>query len=403
MSLDDEWDAAQPPEGTPLRELAASKRLPQRRALLIIRQVLEALAVVHAAGKIHGDVNPGTIFVIARLDKDRVNLGERGKPGDPVYCAPEPVLGSSDARADLYAVGAVLFELLTGRPPFFADDPTALRRLHAYAPVQTLKQRAPELSFADSLETVVATALAKKSGDRFRTAADMIEAVDRALAETTDAAPAPPPRGSSDGFDASLLQLAQDLVRKVPPADDAANVPLVPNNVSREVPELPWATRARAVVSRVLDRLSSRLRISRRTLVGGLATVLAVGLIVAVGMCTASSENSKQPAAVVARESGTARAMQTTSLDDRCVQLAKACGHTDKHVARIIAQCKQAAKTQVEQGCTDTAIAAYDCYETRLCGKADNVWALDDLRILSARHATCVAEGDAVRACVGSD
>lgn len=86
----------------------------------------------------------------------------------------------------------------------------------------------------------------------------------------------------------------------------------------------------------------------------------------------------------------------------RCEQLGKACGDSDKHVQTIVAECKEAAKEQVVSGCAEKAVAAYDCYQKELCGKADKVWALDDLRVLSERHGKCAAERDASRACVGN-
>jgi hypothetical protein len=85
----------------------------------------------------------------------------------------------------------------------------------------------------------------------------------------------------------------------------------------------------------------------------------------------------------------------------RCDQLAKACGDSETHVQKIAEACREAAKEQVASGCTEKAIAAYDCYQKQLCGKADKVWALADLGVLAQRHATCVAEREAVMACVG--
>ena len=84
----------------------------------------------------------------------------------------------------------------------------------------------------------------------------------------------------------------------------------------------------------------------------------------------------------------------------RCEELARACGDSDKHVQKIVEECKEAAKEQVVSGCTEKAVAAYDCYQKELCGKADKVWALEDLRVLSERHGKCVAERDASGACV---
>jgi len=86
-------------------------------------------------------------------------------------------------------------------------------------------------------------------------------------------------------------------------------------------------------------------------------------------------------------------------LDKRCEQLGKACGDNDKHVEKIIEECKQAAKKHVENGCTAKTLAVYDCYEKALCGNGDKVWAIDDLRVLADRHGKCVAERGASREC----
>src|SRR5262245_37536749 len=85
-------------------------------------------------------------------------------------------------------------------------------------------------------------------------------------------------------------------------------------------------------------------------------------------------------------------------LSARCEPLAKACGDTDKHVAKLLEECKGTAK-QADQRCAAEAAAIYACYETQLCGKGDKVWTLDDLRVLADRHGACAAERDALRAC----
>ena len=91
----------------------------------------------------------------------------------------------------------------------------------------------------------------------------------------------------------------------------------------------------------------------------------------------------------------------TTDLDKRCEQLAKACSDTEKHIDKLVGECKQAAKVQIEKGCTDKAMAVFDCYEKELCGGTDKVWAIDDLRVLADRKSKCTAERKAGRECVG--
>ena len=117
--------------------------------------------------------------------------------------------------------------------------------------------------------------------------------------------------------------------------------------------------------------------------------------VVALAVCASTACKDKDKDKVDVAGTTTSAA----DLDRRCVQLGKVCGDKGKHVEKIIDECKQAAKKQVENGCTDKVIAAYDCYERELCGSGDKVWTIEDLRLLATRHSKCVAEQDASRAC----
>lgn len=253
------------PVGTTLRKLTADKQLDPRRALTIVRQVLEALAAAHAIGAIHGDIRPESIAIIPGGRTDRVTLVELGyatlgadaSVGDARYLAPECAMRRSDARSDLYALGAVLYELLVESPPFVATDKEGLRRLHAYAPPPPLQQRAPESRFPPALEELVLTALAKHPKARFQTAADMIAAIDaavRAVDETPVAEAAPKARHEMP--DDSLLLLVKDVV----PSREVEPPPIVPMNVDRTVRELPWWTRALRFTTRIAAALLDRVR-----------------------------------------------------------------------------------------------------------------------------------------------
>jgi hypothetical protein len=100
-------------------------------------------------------------------------------------------------------------------------------------------------------------------------------------------------------------------------------------------------------------------------------------------------------------DKGSAAGSGTVDLDNRCVQLGKVCGDQGKHVNKIVDECKLAAKPENEKGCTDKAVAVYDCYEKELCLGSDKVWALDDLRVLADRRSKCLAEMNALHTCTG--
>lgn len=280
--------------GTSLRALIKRGQLEQRRALSIVRQVLQALAAAHEVGAIHGDVKPENVMVsidprgvehATLLDLGVAMLSGSGL-GDPRYRAPEGATGNVDPRADLYSVGAVLFELLTDRPPFWGDDASALIRMHAYAPVQTLQQRAPERHYTAEQEELVARALAKKPDDRFRSAVEMIVALDAAVKAMPAAAM--PERPAQPQADESLVRLAKDLIAVTPRNSD----PVIPMNTSRQVRELPWHTRTLKLGGRLVGRarrLGQKLGESvrkldrkHRLIVAAIGGALVVGLVIAV-------------------------------------------------------------------------------------------------------------------------
>lgn len=90
-------------------------------------------------------------------------------------------------------------------------------------------------------------------------------------------------------------------------------------------------------------------------------------------------------------------ASKASKLDQRCEQLAKTCGDTDKHVEALLDGCKHAATTQ--QSCAAEVSALYDCYEKQVCGKGDRIWAFEDFGVLAVRNKACAAERKAVGAC----
>lgn len=203
------------PSGS-LRELMDRGPIEHRRALLLVRQLLDALQAAHDLGIVHRDVKPENVMIadgdlvkvldfgVAKLLAESLaGLGEANLTsigfsifGSALYIAPESVTGQPvDARIDIYSTGAMLFEMVAGRPPFDDDDPAVLLRKHAFEAPPTLQQAAPAQAFVPELESLIARALAKQPEDRYRSAAEMIEALDatvQALAPKPAEAPALP-------------------------------------------------------------------------------------------------------------------------------------------------------------------------------------------------------------------
>ncbi len=179
--------------GRTLASLLAEGPVRPARIVDVCLQVLEALQAAHKHGLIHRDLKPDNIMLLREpvgpyhikvLDFGlaRLAASEEGKKrltrtgavfGTPQYMAPEQATGQdADERTDLYALGVVLFEALTGDIPFDADEPYSLLTKHLTTPVPDLP-----VSLRDDLKAVVRKALAKEREDRYQSAPEMADAL----------------------------------------------------------------------------------------------------------------------------------------------------------------------------------------------------------------------------------
>jgi serine/threonine protein kinase len=184
--------------------------LPPRQAVHIAVQALRGLEAIHRAGIIHRDISPENLMITADDEVKIIDLGV-AKLQDPDavsqtrtgifvgklrYASPEqlgflPEGETIDARADIYALGMVLVELLTGRPPYEAKSPHEYFLLHAREVTKTTMTSLPaELPGSAALQQVLEKALARNRNERFASAREFIQAlepVERTLPETTHA------------------------------------------------------------------------------------------------------------------------------------------------------------------------------------------------------------------------
>jgi serine/threonine-protein kinase len=204
--------------GSDLRELITQRgRLDLGTASAIVGQTAAALDAAHAAGLVHRDVKPANILIQGGAGPLHVYLTDFGLTkrtssqsgitktglfvGTIDYAAPEQIKGwPVDARADVYALGCVLFELVAGQPPFRRENEYATMYAHTSEPPPALSSVAAGISPA--LDAAVARALAKEPGGRFPSAGDFARAVSAAVMGQAPAEPertvavgraAPPP------------------------------------------------------------------------------------------------------------------------------------------------------------------------------------------------------------------
>ncbi len=214
----------------------------------IVRQLLDGLGYAHAQGVIHRDIKPSNVLVtdegrikltdfgIARLDTSKLtNVGE--VMGSPGYMSPEQFLGTEvDARSDLYSVGIIAYELLSGKRPFTGSDAEVMRQVLNDRPVNPSEHN-PKISA--QLDAALQKVLAKKRDDRFQSAKEFSEAFIKGIEASIRhnaprAAPATIAEATTQRMDQALVQAARALAGAPPstaeplrpaPAPAAAAVP----------------------------------------------------------------------------------------------------------------------------------------------------------------------------------
>jgi len=175
--------------GGSLSERIKAKVMNVEEAAKILGQIAPGLDEAHSKGIVHRDLKPSNIlfdgkgtpyisdFGIAKISRAQVsNVTGSGIIGTPAYMAPEQASGETvDGRSDIYALGIILFEMLTGRQPYEADTPMAIAIKHITDPVPHILEANPSLP--PDVEEIIQVAMAKSKDDRFSSAVEMVDAL----------------------------------------------------------------------------------------------------------------------------------------------------------------------------------------------------------------------------------
>ncbi|HWB74192.1 MAG TPA: serine/threonine-protein kinase [Nannocystaceae bacterium] len=190
-------------EGESLAHTLARGPLPRAEALRLAKQILSALHHAHQFGMVHRDLKPDNVLLDRSSGRPAAKLIDFGLVkmlqnvlgaaecerltatgmvfGTPGYMPPEQILGHEvDARTDLYSMGVMLYEMLTGKLPFDSEEIPVLWNMHLHAPPPTLAEGNPAVASAD-LDAVIHTLMAKVPAGRFDSALAVIRALDSSM------------------------------------------------------------------------------------------------------------------------------------------------------------------------------------------------------------------------------
>ena len=256
------------------QHMQSSVRFDLREIGEIVRQLLDGLGYAHAQGVIHRDIKPSNVLVtdegrikltdfgIARLDTSKLtHVGE--VMGSPGYMSPEQFLGTEvDARSDLYSVGIIGFELLTGSRPFTGSDAEVMRQVLNEQPANPSLLN-PKISA--QLDQALQKSLAKKRDDRFQTAKEFTDAFIKGIEASIRGSA---PKGASSTIaeattqrmDQALVQAARALAGKPPPPTLDAAPAARPAPAAKPAPAAASAKKARILFVDDEERILNALR-----------------------------------------------------------------------------------------------------------------------------------------------
>jgi serine/threonine-protein kinase len=201
--------------------------LPWSRAAPLFVQLCGALQEAHELGIVHRDLKPENVLItrtsggrdyakvldfgLAKLEQQRAPTTETGRQqvvGTPYFMSPEQIRGDEvDARTDIYSMGTLMFEVLTGQHLFNGSTAVGVLTKHLTAEPDAPSMRAPNLGIDPRVDQMCLRALAKERDQRWRTAAELAEAIEEVFAETVETATGPGTRAASRRVGTARLAL----------------------------------------------------------------------------------------------------------------------------------------------------------------------------------------------------
>jgi serine/threonine protein kinase len=273
-------------KGTPLSDLLLERNhLSIDEAVPIFKQVCGALAEAHRQGVVHRDIKPENIvlversgqrlfpivvdFGIARLVQEESDVARITRTGtvcgSPTYMSPEQCTSSKvDHRSDLYSLGVVIYETLTGEVPFLSDELVKVMAMHLSDPPKPLNQVRDDLRFPQALEEVVYKTLAKNPDQRYQTMEELSDALEESIKkEEPPPVMVAPPAAKRPDFTPGPLAQDDTLQQAAPRAPQMVQQPELPSGrkATQETVQAPSTTRpvskAMDLASRALEELRS--------------------------------------------------------------------------------------------------------------------------------------------------
>jgi serine/threonine protein kinase len=279
-----------------LAELLKDERPSLDRINQIISQVGGALDFAHTRGFVHRDVKPSNVlldesgncmlmdFGIAKIiegSKEFTRTG--GILGTPVYMSPEQGSGQKvDHKTDIYSLGIILYEMMTGKPPFEAETPVAIIFKHVHDPLPPPSSVNPEIS--DEVEKVILKSLAKNPDDRFRMMRELVDALSRAVVASQRPKPAavelPPTQieAAPISYETQTVELPPTQIEAAPISYETQIEAPVPPEVA-DVPPEAVAEVEPSSVRTELERLTSIGGIPPKRILTVIAGIAAIAIV----------------------------------------------------------------------------------------------------------------------------